>query len=81
MGPGSGPVLLFGDGSLLFERDGSTVYRNAAGEERTLETPGDVVEFMHMSAGWTQLRTASGRSLALRLSPEPRLYDLPEVSQ
>lgn len=77
LGSSPGPVQLFPDGSLLYPKEGGFLYRAADGIERTLDIPAGVVEFMPMSATWLQARTETGRNLAIRLLPEPRIFELP----
>jgi hypothetical protein len=81
LGSSGGPAHLFGDGTALFHRDGAIVRRTPGGAELAVDGLTDVTGFLPMGADWVQARTASGRSFALRLSPEPRFFVLPEVSQ
>lgn len=81
LGPIDGPMLLFSGGGTMFVRDGLLVYRTASGDERTVDAPADLVEFVNMGSGWIQARTSSGPGLVLRMEPELRVYQLPEVRQ
>jgi hypothetical protein len=82
LGPGGGPAFVSASGTVLFVRDHKLMYRDPQGCQRILATaPEGAAAMAQMGAGWVQIQTASGRNLAVRLEPEPRVYELPEVSQ
>ena len=69
-------VLITADGTLLFARGDALVYR-----EQVIAAGARISAISQMGAGWVHIQTDSGRNLALRLDPQPLLYELPEVSQ
>lgn len=83
--PGKGTArhiaLITAGGTLLFGRGGALIYRDANGSEQTIDTPGPITAMTQMGAGWVHLQTDSRRNLALRLLAQPKLYEIPEVSQ
>ena len=80
LGPGSGPALLTG-GGVLFGRDDTLVYHDSSGKEQIVPVPAPAAVLSQMGSGWIQAQSGSGGNLALRLGPEVRVYQLPEVSQ
>ncbi len=75
-----GPVVLTASG-LLFTNERGLVYRNTAGTDHLVIDSADIAILQHMGPGWVQVRTQAGRNLAVRLGPEIRVYDIPEVPE
>ena len=70
------PLFITPDGTLLFTRGEALVYR-----EHIIPAGSHITAVSQMGARWVQIQTDSGRNLALLLSGQPQLYELPEVSQ
>jgi hypothetical protein len=76
------PVLLFGEGSLVFTRYGAIVIRDPNGVERKLNTAIRVASFESMAGEWVAVHEAlSSRVFALRIGPQNLgLYQMPQVT-
>jgi hypothetical protein len=81
IGHGTGPALLMANGGILYTRDGKTLYRRHAGVEHELDLPAPVTALSFAGRGWIQAGTESGRCYLIRLEPDVRVSELPEVAQ
>jgi hypothetical protein len=77
----SAPVLLFDDGTLLYQGHSALVVRNPQGVERSIAFAGAAVQFIPMGQDWMLIESSRPPNhLGLRLSTGA-LFELPEVSQ
>jgi hypothetical protein len=81
LGPARAPVLLPPGGGVLFASEQGLIYRDADGFERTVTDCTGIATLRMMGSSWVQVELRSGGNLAVRLTPEIRVYGLPEVAQ
>lgn len=77
------PVLLNGDGSLVYSTAHGVILRRADGSETPLAGPVSAAGLTRLGEDWILAREpGNGRSFALRLTPgRERAYQLPEVAR
>ena len=81
VGPGAASAALFPSGDLLLIRSYRVAHRTPSGEERELESPADAVNLTPLGPSWATAETATGTRYAIRIKPNLRIMELPEVEQ
>jgi hypothetical protein len=76
----AGPAMVLSSGDILYALGDSVIRHGADGQEDAAHLP-EISGFAVMGNGWVQANSASGQRYAIRVRPDLRMMELPEVSQ